>query len=353
MRRAEGPGSPLCAAPLREARGGGSPPSSLYLSFFEQECRDIVARLRQAAEPSPGQGDRSALWPDAAAFVTSTPLRDSPPRDDAAPDSAARPRAPVPEAAAAPAPDPARGGPRRLPQRAAGACPGSRPRALPRTAAPRGAAQQRCGRQGPAGCGGRRAPPGPELPKAGKGLGAPRSRLPQPAGAARAGALRQPSRGLSTAIPAAASRSRLRPLRKVASPKRFRGSTTQELVCNRTQELEKNESKEWLVGTVLGVGKADQTWVCGEPSLCSEISSDPAPGCGDAVTAEQSAGDQLSQELKHVKSELERVKGELADKTAQCEAYRRTICSLQARLRAAGMCLEDAAKEEGGDLGRA
>ncbi|KFW72517.1 hypothetical protein AS28_14179, partial [Pygoscelis adeliae] len=49
----------------------------------------------------------------------------------------------------------------------------------------------------------------------------------------------------------------------------------------------------------------------------------------------QSAGDQLSQELKCVKNELERVKGELADKTAQCEAYRQTISSLQAQLRAA------------------
>lgn len=105
----------------------------------------------------------------------------------------------------------------------------------------------------------------------------------------------------------------------------------------------------------------------------------------------QPAGDQLSQELKRVKDELERVKGELgtwgwlpwgwraaeqltppvlvagaqglqlcgegagflsggragpqpltcllppADRTAQCEAYRQTISSLQAQLRAAGM----------------
>lgn len=34
------------------------------------------------------------------------------------------------------------------------------------------------------------------------------------------------------------------------------GSTTQEQLCNRTQELRKNnESKEWLVGTVLGAGE--------------------------------------------------------------------------------------------------
>ncbi|XP_061302372.1 collagen alpha-1(I) chain-like [Pezoporus flaviventris] len=401
MRRAD---SRLCPDPPREGSGARSPPSSLFLSFFEQECRDIVARLRQAAEPSLVPGDRSALWLESAGFVTSTPLPDSPPGNDAAPDAAAaaaRPRSPGPEAAAAPTP--ARGSPRCLPPRAAGSRP-ARPQALPRTTAQRGAAQQLCGRQGPAARtprrGGRqslsqaRASLVLQLPKAGKGLGAPGSNLPQPAGTklrpvpeaksrlqhasrapwppqppgapkaaprdkgteggARAGARRQPSRRLSTAVPTVASRSRLRPLGKAASPKRFHGSTTQEQLCNRTQELRKDdESKEWLVGTVSGAGKADQTWVYGESSLCSEMPPGPAPGGEDAVSSEQSAGDQLSQELKHVKSELERVKGELAAKTAQCEAYRQMICSLQARLRAAGICLEDAEVEESGDSGRA
>ncbi|KAM6252080.1 uncharacterized protein M6G45_008553 isoform 2-T2 [Spheniscus humboldti] len=113
----------------------------------------------------------------------------------------------------------------------------------------------------------------------------------------------------------------------------------QELMCNTTRELKENsKSKEWLVaaGTVLGAGKADQTWVCVGSSFSSELAPGRTPGCGDAVPAERSAGDQLSQELKCVKNELERVKGELADKTAQCEAYRQTISSLQAQLRAAG-----------------
>ncbi|XP_033919521.1 translation initiation factor IF-2-like isoform X2 [Melopsittacus undulatus] len=371
----------------REESGERSPPSSVFRSFFEQECRDIVARLRQAAEPSLVLSDRSGLWLQSDGFVTSTPLLHSPPGNDAAPDSAAaRPRSPGPQAAEAATP--ARGSPRCLPQRAVGSRP-ARPQALPRTTAQRGTAQQLCGRQGPAPRtprrGGRQSLSQArvslvlELRKAGKGLGAPGSKLPQPAGtklkpvlearsrlqqpsktpwppqppgvpkpapqgkgtegAARAGAQRQYSLRLSTAVPTVASRSRLRPLGKVASPKRFRGtsgSTTPEQLCNRTQELRKSdESKECLVGTVSGAGKADQTWVYGESSLCSEMPPGPTPACEDAVTAEQSAGDRLSEELKHVKRELERVK---ADKTAQCEAYRQTICSLQAQLRAAGIC---------------
>ncbi|XP_054694973.1 cationic amino acid transporter 3 isoform X2 [Grus americana] len=83
-------------------------------------------------------------------------------------------------------------------------------------------------------------------------------------------------------------------------------------------------------------GKADQMWVCVGSSFSSKLVPGPSPGCRDAVPAEQSAGDQLSQELKCVKNKLEQVKGELADKTAQCEAGRQTISSLQAQLRAAG-----------------
>lgn len=94
--------------------------------------------------------------------------------------------------------------------------------------------------------------------------------------------------------------------------------------------------------------KADQTWVCvGSPYL-RELHPGPVSACGDAACAAQPAGCQLSQELEHVKKELERVKGELADKTAQCEAYCQTISSLQAQLRAAGICLEDAAEDNSG-----
>ncbi|XP_075368852.1 uncharacterized protein LOC142414939 isoform X1 [Mycteria americana] len=421
-----GSGSPGCPDLLRHVGPPRSPRSPLYFSFFEEECRAIASRLRlgaaAAAEPLPSPGEGSALWPAAAGLVTSTPLQDSPPLDEGAPGSAtpiARPSTGGCEAAAALGP--ARGEPRRLPQPAAGGCPGAarsgsrlaRPQALSRKAARRGVGQPPFGGPGPAGLprtparspgrgGGRlslpraRASLGLELPKAGKGLRAPGTKLPQPPGtklklmpaaksrlqhpsralqlaqpsavprptsrdtemetAVKVGGRRRPSWRLSTAIPAMASCSRLQPLGKVASPKRFcLGSTTQELMCNTTRELKENgESKERLVaaGTVLGAGKADQTWVCVGSSFSSELPPALTPGCGDAVPAEQSAGDQLSEELKRVKNELERMKGELADKTAQCEAYRQTISSLQAQLRAAGICLEDAAVEESGDSGR-
>ncbi|KAI1234751.1 hypothetical protein IHE44_0003128, partial [Lamprotornis superbus] len=159
--------------------------------------------------------------------------------------------------------------------------------------------------------------------------------------AAKAGSRKQPSSRLSAAIPTVPSLSSLRPPGKgVPSSKRFclnKGSTTQELVCNKTQELQENgESKESLVAAriVLGAGKTDQTWVYGESSLSSELAPGLTSGCEDAVPAEQSVGDQLSQELERVKKELEQVKGELADKTAQCEAYEQTISSLQAQLKA-------------------
>ncbi|KAM6413448.1 uncharacterized protein O9250_006644 [Rhynochetos jubatus] len=417
-----GSGSPSCPDLLRHV---GGPLSPVYFSFFEEECRAIATRLRAAgaAEPWPGPGEGSVLGPDAAGPVTSTPLRASPPAsppasphlDEGVPKGATpavRPSTDGCEAAAAASPGPARAEPRRLPQPAAGGCPSSRlsrPQAQSCKAARRGAGQPSCG--GPGSIGRPRTPArsvgsgssrlpisrtraslGLELPKAGKGLGAPGTRLPQPPGtktmlaaksrlkhpsrasqltqppalpkptpqdtetAVVAGSRRRPSQRLSTAIPAVASRSRLRLLGNVASPKRFcLGSTTQEQICNRTQELmETSESKEQLVAAeaVLGEGRTDETWVCAESSSSRELSLDQTPGCGDAVRAEQSAGDQLSQELQCVKNELERVKGELADKTAQCEAYCRMISSLRAQLRAAGICPEDAAMEESGDSGR-
>lgn len=92
---------------------------------------------------------------------------------------------------------------------------------------------------------------------------------------------------------------------------------------------ENGESKETLIaaGTVLEAGKNNQTWVCVESSLSRELAPGPNSGCEDAVPAEQSAGDQLFQELKRVKEELEQAKAELADKTAQCEAYQQIISS--------------------------
>uniref|UniRef100_H0ZAA4 Sorting nexin 12 n=2 Tax=Passeriformes TaxID=9126 RepID=H0ZAA4_TAEGU len=166
--------------------------------------------------------------------------------------------------------------------------------------------------------------------------------------AAKVGSHKQPSSRLSTGIPIMASRSSLQPSEKVIPSKRFclnKGSTTQELVYNRNQELKENsESNERLVAAsiVLGAGEQygdinDQTWVCAKSSLSSELAPGLTSWCEDTVPAEQSAGDQLSKELERVKQELEQVKGELAEKTAQCKTYQQTISSLEAQLRAAGM----------------
>ncbi|XP_021261797.1 atherin-like isoform X2 [Numida meleagris] len=371
MSRAERPalrrGSPSCPDLLRD--GGGSPLTPFFRSFFEDECRLIAARLLTSSAatpgPSPGPAESSALWPPAAGLVTSTPLESSPPPAAGSPSGAAllgRPR----------------GEPRRLPLPRAGGCSRlARPQ-------PRRAGQLPPGRppaRSPGRAGGRpslarpRGFVGPELSRADKGSGAPAAKLLVPQGtklkampaaksrlqhptnrasqlaqpstgpkappqdkatetAGKAGGRRQLPRRLPTAIPVVASHSRLQTAGKVASCKRtYLESTPQEPVCNRTRELMEND-------------KADQTWVCvGSPYL-SKLCPGPAPGCGDAACAVQPAGCQLSQELEHVKKELERVKGELADKTAQCEAHRRTISSLQAQLRAAGICPEDAAGDE-------
>ncbi|XP_074457503.1 uncharacterized protein LOC141748802 [Larus michahellis] len=385
MRRREQPRESLGSLGRPDLLRHEEPPlSSLYRSFFEEECRAIVGRLHlgaAAAEPSPGPWECSSPWPDGTGFLTSTPLGASPPLAEGTP---ARPGAGDCQPAAAPGP--ARGEP-------------ARPPALPRKAARRDAGQQPRATSGPAGrpttsarslgrggsrvslIGARAGGGAPELPRAGKALGAPgtrplrspgtgtkvteaaRPRLQRPKGAlqparpsaipkatprgagrgeaaAKAGSRRESSQRLPRAIPTVASCSRLRPLGKAASPKCFRpGLPVEKLICNRTWELKED-------------GKADQTWMCVGSSFSSVLTPGPTPGCGDAVPAEQAAGDQLSQELKRVKNELERVKGELADKTAQCEAYRRTISSLQAQLRAAGICPEDAAVEESGDLRR-
>ncbi|GAB0194946.1 sorting nexin-12 [Grus japonensis] len=161
-----------------------------------------------------------------------------------------------------------------------------------------------------------RASLGLELPKAGKGLGAQGTRLAQPPGTklklmlAAKSRLQYPSEALQLA-------------QRSAIPKRTLPDT----------EMEARR----VYVSALGSGKADQMWVCVGSSFSSKLVPGPSPGCRDAVPAEQSAGDQLSQELKCVKNKLEQVKGELADKTAQCEAGRQTISSLQAQLRAAAM----------------
>ncbi|XP_068061442.1 uncharacterized protein [Anomalospiza imberbis] len=407
-------GSLDCPDLLQDVQHLNSPSSPLYFSFFEEECRAIAASLHlgAAAEPSPGPGELSGLQPRPAGPTTSTPLplpSYGRVRDSGAADC---------EAAAAPGPAPrepgclpqpaAGGGPsarpalsrraRRGSRQPSGGGPGSPARspdrgrlALPRTRAS-------LGLQLPAAGTGRGArekrllrPPGTKLKltsparsrlqrASGASQQAQPSRIPKLASrdremksnsapvscitrsreapAAKVRSPEQPSSRLSVEIPTMASRSSLQPPEKVIPSKCFcfsKGSTTQELVCNRTQELKENgESKERLVAAsiVLGAGIKDQTWVCAESSLSRELAPGLTSRCEDTVPAEQSAGDQLSQELKHVKKELEQVKAELADKIAQCEAYQQTISSLQAQLRAAGICLKDAAVFNGGDLGR-
>ncbi|XP_050569406.1 transcription initiation factor TFIID subunit 4-like isoform X2 [Cygnus atratus] len=364
MRRAErpaaGPGSPGCPDLLLHVGGPGSPLSPLFLSFFEEECSAIAARLRvgaaAAAGPSPGGA--------AAGPVTSTPVASGPVS------STPVTSGPVASAPLRPSQPPAGDAP--------GATPGEpRPRSRlarpqPRRAARLGTGQGAPGRSGPPGrspgsgaarpsLGRPRASLGREPPRAGRGPGAPAARLALPSGtkpkpaakprlqhpggapqlalpsavprptprdketetAAKAAGHRQPSKRLSTAIPTVASRSRLRPPGRVASPKRSylgtqkepeqtwcsgspveqraalaavgalpeqgsdalrfgfldptSGSTTQELLCNRTRELKEN-------------GKADQTWVCvGSPSPIV-LPPVPAPGCGEAAPAEQLTG---------------------------------------------------------------
>lgn len=193
-RQPEGGGSPGRPDLLRHEV---SPLPPVYLSFFEEECRAIVGRLRlgTAGELSPGPWERSDPWLDATGLITSTPFR-----HQGTPHGGAPPAGGCQDSAAAPGP--ARGEPPRLP--AAGGDPGAAPPASrlarPRKAARRGAGQQPPGGPGPAGRplpsgrspgrgGGRgslvRARGGgraPELPKAGKGLGAPGTSPPRSPG---------------------------------------------------------------------------------------------------------------------------------------------------------------------------
>ncbi|XP_058704114.1 serine/arginine repetitive matrix protein 1-like [Poecile atricapillus] len=399
-----GSGSPDPPDLLQHVQAQCSPATPLYLSFFEEECRAIAASLRlgAAAESSLGLGELSLLQPEPAGPATSTPLpvpsherSRALSEDDCEAAAAPAPRKPgcLPQPAAggglgarSPRPPPQSRRARRGPEQPSGGGPGTPARSLGRgrTRLPLPRTRASLGLQLPAAGTGRGAwetrllrPPAtrPKLTSparsrlqyaSGASQQAQPSSLPKPAPRDRAmksnsapascltrsteapavkvGSRKQPSSRLSTAIPVA-SRSSLRLPGKVVSSKHFclnKGSTTQELVCNRTQELKENgESKENQVAAriVLGAGKPNQTWLCVESSLSRELAPGLTSWREDAGPAERSAGDQLSQELEHVKKELERVRGELADKTAQCEAYQQTIFSLQAQLRAAGVCL--------------
>ncbi|OPJ89559.1 hypothetical protein AV530_003754 [Patagioenas fasciata monilis] len=308
-----------------------------YQSFFEEECHIIASLLlgdTTAASPSPGQVEGSSLRLDLARLTTSTPLHASPPLHEWAPDSARPAAHSVMDAA----------------QRSTAQRPGGARLTMSQA----------------------RASPALQFPKVGKRLSdlgtrisqsrgtkltlAAKSSLQHPSGASQlaqpsaapkpaprdtglktAGKVvsrRQPSQKFSSRIPLLASRSRLPSLGKVPSHKRIcsgsrliPGKGQERAACARAQRKDSE--------TQTGNGR----WESVEPSFSSELVPGLTPGHGDAVAAEQSAGDELSKEL-------ERVKGELAKKTAECEAYRQTISSLQAQLRAAG-----AAAEESGDLG--
>ncbi|KAM6353273.1 uncharacterized protein FN964_006957 isoform 3-T3 [Alca torda] len=321
MRRREqlpdSPGSPGRPDLLRHEE---PPLSSLYRSFFEEECRAIVGRLRlgtAAAEPSPGPWECSSPWPDGTGFLTSTPLGSSPPLAEGTPA-----RAGTAGCQPAAAPGPALEEPLRIPGCPATAPPAAPPAALPRKAARRDAGQQSRDRPGPAGRpttsarspgrgGGRvsliRARAGggaPELPRAGKALGAPGTRPPR-------------SPGTRTKVTEAARprlqrpREASQPARPSAIPKaaprdagRGEGSPTQKLICNRTWELkEDSESKEGLVaaGSVLGAGEQYRGptpgWGAG---ACSPIERSPS-GAFLAPDCQRPAENQASAECTAVR----------------------------------------------------
>ncbi|XP_030128881.4 uncharacterized protein [Taeniopygia guttata] len=390
-----------CPDPLQDVQHLTSPTTPLIAASL---------RLGAAAEPSPGPGVLSGLQPGPARPSTCTPLPF--PSHGRVPESRAgdcdvaaapgpAPEEPgcLPRPAAAPAPAPLCPGrfgaaPDGPPAAAPAPVPAARTAAAPGSLCPAHGPGWRCSSPRPAqgAVPGNRGSSGPQVnlhvqyPGTRlKPTSPARSRLQfasgalkqaQPSGnpklasqdremktAAKVGSHKQPSSRLSTGIPIMASRSSLQPSEKVIPSKRFclnKGSTTQELVYNRNQELKENsESNERLVAAsiVLGAGEQygdinDQTWVCAKSSLSSELAPGLTSWCEDTVPAEQSAGDQLSKELERVKQELEQVKGELAEKTAQCKTYQQTISSLEAQLRAAGIHLKDAAVFNGGDLGR-
>nr|XP_054497676.1 skin secretory protein xP2-like [Agelaius phoeniceus] len=185
-----GPGSPDCPDLLQHVPALRSPATPLYLSFFEEECRAIAARLRlgAAAEPSPGPGELSGLQPKPPGPATSTPL--PLPSHGRLPNSSAGDC----EAAAAPgpAPVPTPGELGCLPQPAAGGALPARTPAVSRRAR-RGPGQPSGGGPGtPARSPGRgrarlalpraRASLGLQLPAAGTGRGAWETRLLRPPG---------------------------------------------------------------------------------------------------------------------------------------------------------------------------
>lgn len=184
-----GSGSPNCPDLLEHVQTLRSPATPVYLSFFEEECLAIAARLRlaAAAELSPDLEELSPLRPQLAGLTASTPLPI--PRHGRVPDSSVGDC----EAAATPAPSPgpAPREPECVPQPAAGRCPSARP-----SRPPAQSRRVRCGPGQPSGTPARSpgrgrarlallrtgASLGLQLPAAGTGRGAWETRLLRPPG---------------------------------------------------------------------------------------------------------------------------------------------------------------------------
>ncbi|CAM5166831.1 unnamed protein product [Natator depressus] len=159
-------------------------------------------------------------------------------------------------------------------------------------------------------------------------------------------------RAATAAIPARAPHSRLRPTgrttaspKRLPSPKRARlGKDTNSAAAAQALEPSGGEglsvdTEDKPVGQDLpSAGGMAQPQAGGNsPALLSSFLPDSALESGGAAPSMQLPGQLLSQELQRVRSELQRVKNELAARDAQCEAYRRTISSLEAQLRAGSL----------------
>ncbi|KAG6937211.1 neurofilament heavy polypeptide-like, partial [Chelydra serpentina] len=169
-------------------------------------------------------------------------------------------------------------------------------------------------------------------------------------------------RAATTMIPARAPHSRLRPTGRTAaspkrlpSPKRARlGKDTNSAAA--AQGLEPSGGEGLSIDTedkpALAVGQ-DLPSAGGRaqpggnsPAPLSSFLLDSALESGGAAPTMQLPGQLLSQELQRVRRELQRVKDELAARDAQCEAYRRTISSLEAQLRAGSLSEGRGAKQD-------
>ncbi|XP_050821169.1 uncharacterized protein LOC127056877 [Gopherus flavomarginatus] len=158
-------------------------------------------------------------------------------------------------------------------------------------------------------------------------------------------------RAATTAIPARAPHSRLRPTgrttaspRRLLSPKRARlaKDTNSAAVAQALEpsggEGDTEDRPALAVGEdCTSAGGMAKPQTGGNSPAPLSFLPDSALESGGAASSMQLPDQLLSQELQRVRSELQRVKNELAAKDAQCEAYRRTISSLEAQLRAGSL----------------